>query len=130
VTLAQAVALTSPYLAVLLTIAGVPLLVKLLQLLDAKAASIQNATWRSLAEVSVHAVEQQMAAAPSAQKRATAIGILIDAGVPVSLAGAVVEAGVHSMNDAAAEVLAAPPAPVVAVPVVEVPAGPPSVLPH
>jgi hypothetical protein len=86
VTLAQAVALTSPYLAVLLTIAGVPLLVKLLQLLDAKAASIQNATWRSLAEVSVHAVEQQMAAAPSA--------------------------------------------PVVAVPVVEVPAGPPSVLPH
>jgi hypothetical protein len=122
--------LVGPALVIIIGALGTPLLVFLLRLLDARTAAIQNLTWRSWATTAVHAVEQQMATAPSAQKRATAIGILIDAGVPVSLAGAVVESGVHAMNTAAASVLATPPPPVVAVPVVEVPAGPPETQPH
>jgi hypothetical protein len=102
--------LVGPALVIIIGALGTPLLVFLLRLLDARTAAIQNLTWRSWATTAVHAVEQQMA--------------------PASLAGPLVESGVHAMNTAAASVLAAPPPPVVAVPVVEVPAGPPETQPH
>jgi predicted nuclease of predicted toxin-antitoxin system len=118
--------LAAPALVVIIGALGTPLLVFLLRLLDARTAAIQN-----LARDAVHAVEQVMWTAPSAEKKAVAVRILIDAGVPASLAGPLVESGVHAMNTAAASVLATPPAaPVVAVPVVEVPAGPPQTQPH
>jgi hypothetical protein len=122
--------LVGPALVVIIGALGTPLLVFLLRLLGARTAAIQNLTWRSWATTAVHAVEQVMWAAPSAEKKAAAVSILTGAGVPASLAGPIVEASVHAMNTAAASVLATPPPPVVAVPVVEVPAGPPETQPH
>jgi hypothetical protein len=46
-TLAQVIALTGPYFAVLLTLLGTPLLVFLLRLLGARTAAIQNQTCRA-----------------------------------------------------------------------------------
>jgi hypothetical protein len=122
--------LVGPALVIIIGALGTPLLVFLLRLLGARTAAIQNLTWRSWATTAVHAVEQVMWAAPSAEKKAAAVEH------PHRRRGARVPGrprrggGVHAMNTAAASVLATPPPPVVAVPVVEVPAGPPETQPH
>jgi hypothetical protein len=136
-TLAQAVQLTGPYIAVLLTAIGVPLTVAAFRWLGARAAAIENQTWRTLALDAVRAVEQQFATAPSPEKKATALSILVRAGVPLDVASTVTEAAVHALNTGATQVLTTAPAtvtvttpPVPATPVIAVPEGTATTLPH
>jgi hypothetical protein len=136
-TLAQAVQLTGPYIAVLLTAIGVPLTVAAFHWLAARAAAIENQTWRALALDAVRAVEQQFATAPSPEKKATALSILVRAGVPLDVVSTVTEAAVHALNTGATQVLTTAPAtvtvttpPVPAAPVIAVPEGTATTLPH
>jgi hypothetical protein len=124
-TLAQAVQLTGPYIAVLLTAIGVPLTVAAFRWLGARAAAIENQTWRTLALDAVRAVEQQFATAPSPEKKATALSILVRAGVPLDVASTATQV----LTTAPATVTVTTP-PVPATPVIAVPEGTATTLPH
>jgi hypothetical protein len=128
-TLAQAVQLTGPYIAVLLTAMGVPLTVAALRWLGARAAAITNQHWRTVAVDAVAAVEQTLTQAPSATKKQAALSVLTSAGVPVDTANVLLEAAVHALNAGAVQVLTTAPstvtvAPPVVLPVTTVQPGP------
>jgi predicted Fe-Mo cluster-binding NifX family protein len=137
VTAQQAGQLVGPYIALLITALGVPLTVAAFRWLGARAAAIQNQTVRDMAMTAVRAVEQTLTQAPSPAKKAAAVSILTGAGVPVDVASTTVEAAVHALHDAATQVLTTAPAtvtvqapPVPAAPVIAVPEGTATTLPH